>query len=105
MKNKRNASSTISGSKRPTPFEARVWRAVAAIPRGEVRSYRWVAEKIGAPRAARAVGNALHKNPHPVTVPCHRVVRSDGSLGGYAYGPARKRSLLSAEGVDVGRMD
>lgn len=64
---------------------------------GEVRSYKWVAAKIGRPRAYRAVGSALNKNPFAPYVPCHRVVRSDGSLGGFARGAAAKNKLLRRE--------
>ena len=81
----------------PTAFEQRVYAIVARIPRGETRSYQWVARKLGDPKLARVVGQALHRNPDPVRVPCHRVVRADGSLGGYAWGPAKKRRLLAQE--------
>jgi len=77
-----------------------VLKAVSSIPRGEVRSYKWVAVKIGSPKACRAVGNALSKNPYPVIIPCHRVIRSDGLAGGYVNGAGRKRELLAREGVD-----
>ena len=87
-----------------TEFEKQVYRIVAEIPRGEVRSYRWVAEKIGSPRAYRAVGNALNKNRHPQSIPCHRVIRSDGSIGGYAKGSALKVDILRREGLDVDKM-
>ena len=82
-------------------FHQKVWRACAEIPKGEVRSYRWVAGKIGRPGAARAVGQALKRNPFSPRVPCHRVVRSDGSLGGYTsrYGLEHKRELLKKEGA------
>ena len=86
---------------KPTPFQLRVYAVVRRIPKGQVRSYQWVAARVGNPRAARAVGQALRRNPWPEAVPCHRVVRSDGSLGGYAWGPARKRRLLAREGADV----
>ena len=82
---------------RLTRFQQIVYRAVCAVPMGETRSYQWVAEAIGRPRAARAVGQALHRNPFAPTVPCHRVVRADGTLGGYAGGLARKRRLLQTE--------
>lgn len=78
-------------------FTRAVLRITAKIPYGEVRSYRWVAKKLGRPKATRAVGNALGRNPIPVVIPCHRVVRSDGGLGGYALGLAWKRRLLSLE--------
>ena len=88
-------------SRKPTAFEEKVYAAVRRIPKGETRSYQWVAEQIGQPGAARAVGNALNKNPYAPEVPCHRVVKSDGSLGGFAHGPARKRQMLLAEGAAV----
>lgn len=80
-----------------TSFQKKVWKILLTIPRGEVRSYSWVARKIGLPRSARAVGNALNKNPFAPAVPCHRVVRKDGSLGGYAKGLKRKKALLRSE--------
>ena len=80
-----------------TAFRRRVWEALRRIPAGETRSYGQVAAAIGAPTAARAVGAACAANPVAVVVPCHRVVASDGSLHGYAYGLARKRQLLDAE--------
>ncbi|MDD4909247.1 MAG: MGMT family protein [Candidatus Omnitrophica bacterium] len=80
-----------------TDFEKKVYRVVSKIPLGEARSYRWVAAKAGRPRAYRAVGNALNKNPFAPYVPCHRVVRSDGSLGGFARGAAAKNKLLRRE--------
>ncbi len=85
-----------------TEFQVAVLRKAAAIPRGEVRPYGWVAREIGKPGAVRAVGSALARNPIPVIIPCHRVVRSDGSLGKYSMGdPENKRALLEAEGMDV----
>ncbi len=98
MKSRRAILLSISKSKVLTGFEKDVYRAIAKIPRGEVRSYGWVAGQIGRPGAYRAVGSALNKNPYPVIIPCHRVVRSDGSLGGFARGPAAKRKLLEREG-------
>ncbi|MBI1992264.1 MAG: MGMT family protein [Candidatus Omnitrophica bacterium] len=83
---------------RLTLFQQTVYRAACDIPAGQTRSYRWVAERIGRPGAARAVGGALRRNPFAPIVPCHRVVRSDGTLGGYARGSARKRTLLQQEG-------
>ena len=80
-----------------TPFQQRVYTVVKRIPRGEVRSYQWVARQLGDARLARAVGGALHRNPWPIHVPCHRVIRSDGRLGGYAWGVAKKRRLLEQE--------
>lgn len=87
-----------------TDFQRAVLTKTAEIPPGEVRPYGWVAREIGRPRAVRAVGTALARNPVPVLIPCHRVVRSDGQIGHYAYGAAMKRELLVAEGVDVDRL-
>jgi O-6-methylguanine DNA methyltransferase len=85
-----------------TDFERDVWHKALEIPRGEVRPYGWVAAEIGRPRAVRAVGTALGHNPVPLIVPCHRVVRTDGSIGQYSLGgPANKRTILEAEGLDL----
>jgi methylated-DNA-[protein]-cysteine S-methyltransferase len=100
MRKRRRILSDISKNSSLSLFEKRVLRAVLDIPKGETRSYGWVAAKIGAPRAARAVGNALNKNPYAPSVPCHRVIRSDGSLGGYARGRPAKAEILKSEGVD-----
>jgi methylated-DNA-[protein]-cysteine S-methyltransferase len=81
-----------------TDFQRDVWRALSAIPYGEVRTYAEVADVIGRPRASRAVGNANHVNRFPVIIPCHRVV-STGGLGGYGGGEEVKRYLLALEGV------
>lgn len=83
------------------PFTRAVLDAAAAIPSGEVRSYRDVAAEAGSPRGARAAGNALGSNPVPIVVPCHRVVRTGGGLGGYTGGVDIKRRLLSLEGAPV----
>ncbi|MFQ6092908.1 MAG: methylated-DNA--[protein]-cysteine S-methyltransferase [bacterium] len=82
-----------------TDFQRRVWRALLKIPYGQVRSYGWVAREIGRPKAVRAVGGANARNPIAIVIPCHRVVRSDGGLGGYGGGPEVKRELLQIEGV------
>jgi AraC family transcriptional regulator, regulatory protein of adaptative response / methylated-DNA-[protein]-cysteine methyltransferase len=82
---------------RGTDFQMRVWTALRHIPSGETRSYCEVAKMVGEPRAIRAVANACASNPVPLIIPCHRVIRKDGSLGGYALGIARKRALLSKE--------
>jgi len=84
-----------------TEFEVAVLGKALEIPRGEVRSYGWIAREIGRPKAVRAVGSALGHNPVPVVIPCHRVVRSDGMIGNYALGAPMKRELLDTEGVDV----
>ncbi len=81
-----------------TDFQRDVWAALSEIPYGEVRTYAEVAAAVGRPLAARAVGNANHRNPWPVVVPCHRVVAADG-LGGYGGGDTVKRYLLGLEGV------
>jgi AraC family transcriptional regulator of adaptative response/methylated-DNA-[protein]-cysteine methyltransferase len=80
-----------------TAFQQRVWKALREIPAGEQRSYRDVAESIGRPRAVRAVARACATNRLAVVVPCHRVVREDGSLAGYKWGVNRKRRLLEDE--------
>ena len=80
-----------------THFQREVWEITKRIPYGETRSYAWVAEQIRKPRAARAVGQALGKNPLPIIVPCHRVIASDGKLGGFGGGLKMKRHLLSRE--------
>lgn len=79
------------------PFERSALEMAAQIPYGEVQSYKWIAERLGKPDAARAVGNAMAGNPVPIIVPCHRVVKTDGSLGGYSFGLVRKESLLELE--------
>jgi len=80
-------------------FERAVLEKTREIPRGEVRPYAWIAREIGKPNAVRAVGSALAKNPVPLIIPCHRVVRSDKSVGNYVFGPAAKRALLAYEGA------
>lgn len=82
-----------------SPFQMKVWEALRGIPYGRVRSYGWVARKIGRPRAARAVGAACGANPVPLLVPCHRVVAGDGSLGGFSGGLPNKKRLLTLEGI------
>lgn len=80
-----------------TTFERQVWRLTRLIPYGETRSYSWVAEQLGKAGAMRAVGQALARNRLPIIIPCHRVVGSDGKLGGYSGGVGVKRSLLRLE--------
>lgn len=84
-----------------SPFTRRVLEATCEIPLGETRSYDWVAQSIGMPGAARAVGNALASNPVPLAIPCHRVLGLGGEVGEYALGQAIKRSLLAAEGLEL----
>ncbi|GAC1339456.1 MAG: hypothetical protein NVSMB29_06800 [Candidatus Dormibacteria bacterium] len=87
-------------------FQRSVLRATASIPRGEVRTYAWVAREAGRPLAVRATGSALARNPIPFVIPCHRVVRSDWRLGKYSGGgPEAKRAVLTAEGLDTGLLD
>ena len=80
-----------------TPFQRQVWRALEAIPFGETRTYGQIAAAVGSPKAVRAVGQANHRNPIPIFIPCHRVVGADGTLTGYAGGLELKRSLLKLE--------
>ena len=82
-----------------SPFQRRVWDALCTIPRGAVTTYAAIARAIGAPAAVRAVGSACGQNPLAIVVPCHRVVRSDGGLGGYRWGLPRKAALLEREGA------
>lgn len=81
-------------------FQRKVLEKCAEIPPGEIRPYGWIASEIGNPGAVRAVGTALGRNPIPVLIPCHRVVRSDGTIGKYAWGSDMKRELLEGEGLD-----
>ena len=82
---------------RGTVFQRRVWEELRRIPRGETRTYREIAASVGAPAAVRAVGSACGANPVALVVPCHRAVRTDGGLGGYAWGLGRKKKLLALE--------
>lgn len=87
------------------PFEREVLLHLRRIPRGEVRPYAWLAHRAGKPRAARAVGNAMARNPIPLILPCHRVVPTGGGVGNYGFGSEVKRALLEREGVPVGELD
>ena len=91
------ANSSLPLDIRATAFQRRVWEALQKIPRGETRSYSAVAKKIGMPSATRAVARACATNPVAVAIPCHRVVRQDGELGGYRWGVERKEQLLAME--------
>ena len=82
---------------RATAFQARVWRALRQIPRGQTRSYAELAEAVGQPTAVRAVARACATNPVAIAVPCHRVIGSNGSLTGYRWGIERKQALLEVE--------
>ncbi len=90
-----------------TPFQQSVWRSLASIPYGETRPYQWLAQQAAKPKAARAVGGALGRNPLPIILPCHRVITSAGGLGGFMSGRgadalALKEGLLSLEGIALG---
>ena len=88
-------------------FQTRVLRLVLKIPRGKVATYGEIARALGKPRAYRAVGMALARNPCPSKVPCHRVVKSSGEVGGYKFGSDRKAKLIEREGVEIkkGKVD
>lgn len=103
-----------SGSGAPQPhvdlshlpeFERQVLQILTTIPKGEVRTYAWVAREAGRPGAVRAVGNSCARNPVPFVVPCHRVVPTRGGVGNYAFGPEAKRALLIREGVALEELD
>jgi len=101
----------LAGERRPfdlpmepapaTDFQRRVWAACAQVPYGATATYAELAQTVGSPKGARAVGQALGANPLPVLVPCHRILSSDGTLGGYGGGLAMKRGLLTLEGVTL----
>ena len=84
-----------------TKFQVKVWKYLIKIPIGSVKTYSQVAKAIGRPAAVRAVANAIARNPYPTDIPCHRVIRSDGSLGGYSGkgGIKTKKKLLKNEGI------
>jgi len=92
---------TLALDLRGTEFQKRCWRALLEIPYGETRTYAEVARAVGRPRAFRAVGGANHDNPIAIVVPCHRVIASDGTLGGYGGGLALKEKLLRLEGAPL----
>jgi methylated-DNA-[protein]-cysteine S-methyltransferase len=84
-----------------TKFQLKVWHYLKKIPKGKTKTYLEVAKAIGKPSAFRAVANAVGKNPYPLKIPCHRVIRSDGSMGGYSAkgGVKKKKILLKREGI------
>ena len=88
---------------RGTKFQKKVWNYLKTIKKGEVKTYKQVAIAINRPKSARAVANAIGRNPYPIKIPCHRVIRSDGGLGGYSAkgGVKTKRKLLKSEGLIV----
>lgn len=91
---------TVSYRIKGTAFQTKVFAELEKIPYGETRSYRDIARAIGNPKACRAVGGAIHRNPLLILVPCHRVIGSDGSLMGFGAGPQMKRCLLKLEGAE-----
>jgi O-6-methylguanine DNA methyltransferase len=88
-----------------TRFEREVYEALNDVGYAEIRTYKWIAEKLGKPGAARAVGQALKKNPIPIIIPCHRIIESDGKLGGYSGGVDIKRRLLDLEYYNLNAME
>jgi len=103
----------LNGTHRPFPlplllnvgsFQKRVLSQLQKIPSGETRSYADIAAWLGQPKAARAVGTACRINPYPLVIPCHRVVKTDGGLGGFAYGLSMKRQLLDFERAQIGSL-
>lgn len=92
-KNKTSLTIYIKG----TDFQFRVWHALLEIPRGNLVSYQWIADKVRSPKAVRAVGNAIGSNPIAYLIPCHRVIRSSGQLGGYRWGLHAKLNMIKAE--------
>ena len=89
----------IKFPKEPSKLEKAVWESLTRIPKGETRNYSEVAQMAGFPKAVRAVASAIGRNPFPVKIPCHRVIRKDGGLGGFALGLKKKKELLRAEGI------
>lgn len=87
-----------------TDFQNRVWETIRQIPYGEVRTYQWIADQIERPKSVRAIGNAVGANLTSILIPCHRVIRSDGTLGGYGGGIDRKRQLLTLEGYPMANL-
>lgn len=88
------------GNLEGTPFQIRVWKGMLSIPHGETCSYKELATQIGSPSSCRAVANACGRNPVPLFIPCHRIIRTDGDPGGFSSGVAWKRRLLDAEQVN-----
>lgn len=80
-----------------TPFQIKTYRYVCTIPWGKTRSYKWVAQRLGRAESSRAVGQALKRNPFPFIIPCHRVIKTDGTIGGFSLGKKLKKRLLELE--------
>ena len=102
---KENVDLSLLNLSRLTVFSIKVLKQACKIPYGKVATYSGLAAKLGKPRAARAVGTALANNPFPIIIPCHRVIRADGSLGGFGGGLKMKRELLNREGVALNDQD
>ena len=96
---KRNSFDVPLDLSQGTSFQRQVWRTLQRVPYSKLRSYRWIAARVGGPQYARAVGNAVGANPLPIVIPCHRIVAHDASLGGFSGGLPMKRKLLSLEGT------
>lgn len=96
---KRNSFDIPLDLSQGTAFQRQVWRALQRVPYGKLRSYQWIAARVGGRQYARAVGNAVGANPIPIVIPCHRIVAQDGSLGGFSGGLSMKRKLLALEGT------
>ena len=105
IKNGKNIAKVIKGIK-GTDFQKKVWSEICKIESGKVLTYQDIARNIGRPKSSRAVANACGKNPRPIEIPCHRVIRSDGCLGGYSGkgGISTKRKLLKREGISLNRL-
>jgi methylated-DNA-[protein]-cysteine S-methyltransferase len=82
-------------------FNEKVWNAIKKIPKGKISTYKEIAKAIGKPKAVRAVGNACNKNPFSPRIPCHRIVKSNGEVGGFALGTKKKKELLKKEGIEI----
>ena len=102
MKKKEKYAQKVRSDPTLTSFQKKVLLKVLNIPEGQVKSYRQIAQEAGSPKAWRAIGTALKKNPYAPFVPCHRVIASTGKIGGYSGGVAEKRRLLEKEGLIVG---
>lgn len=96
---KRNTFDVPLDLSQGTSFQRQVWRSLQRVPYGKLRSYQWIALRVGGRQYARAVGNAVGANPLPIMIPCHRIVAQDASLGGFSGGLPMKRRLLSLEGT------
>ncbi len=97
----RSLVNQVKKFKKITNFQKQCYLALLKIPKGKITTYKKLAEKINNPKAARAVGNAMNKNPFAPIVPCHRVISSDGSIGGFARGIKAKIKLLQQEGLTI----